>query len=259
MNKIYKIKKQVLFFWYLSPNFVFYFYNICLYFFAFIVWKIYKKVYFKFYFKFNGRSFVFFMDSSSDLAMLEEVFVDREYEMEYSKDIKNILDIGANIGDTAIYYSILFRDAKIFCIEPSPDNFEKLVKNTTQFPNISCFQQALSDKVGVASFYLGEAHFGYSLSKRTAQAKEIEVKTCTLQTFIRDVGIGTIDILKFDIEGFETVLLKQAKQIKFRDLAGEIHLDLVKEDVETLIRELNLLKTERKTLNSRRYILCGKI
>ena len=38
---------------------------------------------------------------------------------------------------------------KIFCFEPCYDNYRALVKNTADFPNVYCFQLAVSDTTGV--------------------------------------------------------------------------------------------------------------
>lgn len=53
-------------------------------------------------------------------------------------EVRVILDCGANIGITALYFAERYRNARIFCIEADPENFEVLKQNvagiTASFP-----------------------------------------------------------------------------------------------------------------------------
>ena len=50
---------------------------------------------------------------------------------------KLILDVGANVGATSMFFAINYPKAKIFSFEPTEMNFRWLQKNTEGFKNIT--------------------------------------------------------------------------------------------------------------------------
>jgi len=60
-----------------------------------------------------------------------------------------VLDIGANLGSYAMMISFGFPDAQVLCIEASSYNYQFLLHNTKDFPNIECRQVAASDSRGI--------------------------------------------------------------------------------------------------------------
>ena len=55
-----------------------------------------------------------------------------------------IFDIGANVGKFALANAATTK--KIVAIEPNPDIFQKLQKNTLQYGNIECLEYAVSNQ-----------------------------------------------------------------------------------------------------------------
>src|SRR5688572_23149497 len=47
-------------------------------------------------------------------------------------DAEFIVDLGANIGLATRYFCAQFRRAKVYAVEPDPENFELLTRNTAQ-------------------------------------------------------------------------------------------------------------------------------
>jgi FkbM family methyltransferase len=183
-----------------------------------------------------------------------------EYDYPYQNNPKVIFDLGANIGDTAIFYSILFPEALVYAIEPNSFIFDKLKKNTKQFPNITCFQCAIGGTTGKIKLNLSESHLGSSLLYRVQNTKEIKVDVLTLGDFCIQQKVDKIDILKFDIEGAEEYLL-QTKNLELLvgSIVGEIHNDLSQVDLDSLINRLNLKNSKKKFLSEKRYIIYGTL
>jgi hypothetical protein len=71
--------------------------------------------------------------------IIKHIFEGKEYPLlnipGYSPRL--IIDVGANIGATAIYFSLAFPNSKIECYEPSLRNYYYLKKNTEYFDNIT--------------------------------------------------------------------------------------------------------------------------
>jgi FkbM family methyltransferase len=229
--------------------------------FCFMYWKTISHKTYKFTFNYSNKNFIFFANNRVDIAALDEIFVQKEYEFNYIGDPEVIIDLGANIGDTAIFYSLKFPNARIFAVEPNPLVHEKLEKNTKQFPNIVVCKCAVSDTTGKINLNFGDSHLGSSINSREQNKNSVEVDVCSLKDFCQINNIAKIDILKFDIEGAEEYLLKDSEFINTSvvQMVGEMHDDLVTSPIKSLLSDLKLNNTEVKILNSKRYILYGKI
>ena len=60
---------------------------------------------------------------------------------------KIVLDIGSNIGLSAIYWLTRSNETIVYCYEPSSENFKKLKKNLKEFKNRSfVYKNAISSK-----------------------------------------------------------------------------------------------------------------
>src|SRR5262245_22207843 len=65
----------------------------------------------------------------SDGFIHGEVFEHEYYRLPLLAPPKTILDLGANIGLTAVYFSRLFPMAALACVEPVPENLRVLARN----------------------------------------------------------------------------------------------------------------------------------
>jgi FkbM family methyltransferase len=195
------------------------------------------------YLYFNKTSFIFYINSRVDVAALEEIFAKKEYGFAYAEALGKmpsvILDLGANIGDSSVFYATLFPEAKIYAIEPNPLVHDKLQLNTAAFKNIQIRKCAIGNKTQKITFYLGASHLGSSLKKRQQNTKEIEVGLVALTDFLAAEGLQHVDILKFDIEGGEEDLLKDvAMKDKVGVFIGEMHDDLTSVPTRGLVENI---------------------
>src|SRR3984893_5340818 len=56
-----------------------------------------------------------------------------------------IIDCGANIGLSAVWFSHLFPEAQIFAVEPDADNFKVAQRNLAAYPNVTLLRGAIWD------------------------------------------------------------------------------------------------------------------
>jgi len=158
---------------------------------------------------------------------LKEVFYDGDYNPK-TKNAKNIIDIGANIGTCTIYMSHLFPKAKIYSFEPDPNTF-KLLKTNMELnhgSNITLSNQAISNKNGRAIFHSCQASGLSSLNKTLLPYKvtKTNVVLTTVPEMMKRYGIKKIDILKIDAEGAEFDILLNTPHFPFK-LINEIILE----------------------------------
>ena len=78
---------------------------------------------------------------AGDIFVLYEVLCDKCYFIPPSllapEKVRVILDCGANIGITSLFFAARHPNARIYSIEPDPNNFVLLERNTRQEPRIS--------------------------------------------------------------------------------------------------------------------------
>src|SRR5262245_8086929 len=71
----------------------------------------------------------------SDLMTFFQVIVHKGYELPWSgPDPRVIVDAGANIGLSSIWFATQYPEAKVIAIEPNRDNFALLEENTAAYP-----------------------------------------------------------------------------------------------------------------------------
>lgn len=130
-----------------------------------------------------------------------------------SKENPIIFDIGANIGFHSIVIAEANPKAKIYSFEPSISTRKILdynIKNKHLEKQVKILPFAVSDSIGKASFYQTDDN-AYSSLKDT-QRKEvidkIEVDVITIDEFMIREKLNQIDLIKIDVEGFDTEVIK---------------------------------------------------
>ncbi len=157
----------------------------------------------------NGITF--FIDGvfgPAELSMLSEIWYDRYYTR-HDFEIKahdTVFDIGANNGFFTLYASSKANLGKIYCFEPLPRLYEKIVKNigSNKIQNIVCEKIAIAKNTGKRNFFVSSVHSGcHSLYQRAETGTSIEISTISLEEYCKKNNIGRIDFLKMDCEGAE--------------------------------------------------------
>jgi FkbM family methyltransferase len=120
------------------------------------------------------------------------------------------LDVGANIGQTALTMAENFSGARIYSFEPVPATFAELRKNTAHLPRVECVNAALSDSSGEAMITTDRDGQNTLLPNVTSSSGRANVRVSTVDDFCAQQGIERIDLLKTDTEGYETSVLRGA-------------------------------------------------
>jgi len=132
-----------------------------------------------------------------------------------------VFDVGANIGlFTLVAASRVGAEGRVFAFEPTPLAFRRLLENVrlNGFTNITSLHSAVSDVVGIASFFVNPApedSEGNSLfaSAVAPDSSEITVPVATLDDVVRQMRFPGVDVLKIDVEGNEVRVLRGAHAI----------------------------------------------
>ena len=162
--------------------------------------------------------------SSSDIDVFEQIFIDEDYRCGVDFEPKTILDAGANIGLSAVYFSITFPGADIIALEPEDTNYEFLEYNTEEFPCITPIKKALwykNTRLNITN--PNEPSFSFSVTENDSFQGPVE--GVTVDALMQEYGLETIDILKIDIEGAEKEIFaeKPAWVSRVRMIFIELH------------------------------------
>lgn len=181
-----------------------------------------------FKFCFDGLRFTLALKYPVDIAPLVELYVDGEYTHIRRSDVKTIIDLGANYGDSAIYLHACYPQARIYAVEPSPTSFERLKAHVAPFPEIVPIQGMVGGKTEEGTLYLnGAGALGNSMTSRDAVAS-VAVQSYTLGDLLHICGVEKADIIKFDIEGAEDQLFGEQSPAYYASMyIGEVHEDLM--------------------------------
>ena len=144
---------------------------------------------------------------------------------------KVILDIGGNIGTTSVYFGHMFPNAKIYTFEPVTDNFEILQKNTEGFPNTTVYNVGLGKEDTIAKIFTNNDNDntgGYSLYNNldVDESKSQEITIKRIDTFLNEIGVDQVDLIKIDTEGAEYDILTTMNPEMLsntRWIIGELH------------------------------------
>jgi 2-O-methyltransferase len=129
-----------------------------------------------------------------------------------------IVEAGAHYGNDTAILARLFPQGVIHAFEPTPSSFEKLKATVSELKNVCCYQQALSDVTGKATFYIGPSGGGSnSLLPPVLIAHyftdKISVDCMVLDQWAKRNNVKHVDFMWLDMEGNELIVLKSSPKI----------------------------------------------
>lgn len=122
-----------------------------------------------------------------------------------------VLDCGANFGTFSAYAAS--KGCQCYAFEPTPALQPILQGYSNIYPGkIMPVEGAISDQTGTAMLHMSSYSCGAnSLLDRVQSEKDVKVSTITVDDFVEQNRLNTVDFIKADIEGAERMLLDGAK------------------------------------------------
>lgn len=131
------------------------------------------------------------------------------------------LDVGANIGlisKQLLNKKIKFK--KIYCFEPSKNNFECLKLNLNNYKNVIKYNFGLGEKDQIKKLYLNKFNFGdYSLNNKKKYFEKVKILNINnffriKSKFLNDKNI----IYKSDTQGWDEILFIKLNRNYFKKI-----------------------------------------
>ncbi len=146
-----------------------------------------------------------FIDACTYLAMVDELFERGVYQFTAKTERPLIIDGGANIGLSVLFFKRLYPDSRIIAFEADPAIFPVLQRNcgACALQNVQLVNKALWISDTTLPFRQ-EGSLAGRIDTNVA-AQTVSIPTCRLSEFLNE----PVDLLKLDIEGAETEVLKE--------------------------------------------------
>ena len=169
------------------------------------------------------------LHSQHDMITVNEIFCREDYRVGAEAEV--VVDVGSNIGISALYFLTRSETARIWLYEPVPANVERLRENLAAFEGRWRLEEvAVADRQGDEVFAIEPT--GRYGGLGSGHAESIPVRVRHIDDVLREVleVESRIDVLKLDTEGVEArtlaaaspELLSYVRVIFAEDIGGEI-------------------------------------
>jgi FkbM family methyltransferase len=152
----------------------------------------------------------------SDASVVRQVFRKREYDLDKFPQAREIdrayqrildagktpivIDAGANMGASAVWFAKRFPCAHVIAIEPEPGNAAICRRNIERLPNARLIEAALGGAPGAVSLSTGVEDWAFRSTRTDAGG----VTLVTIPELVAASSDGQLFLVKIDIEGFES-------------------------------------------------------
>jgi len=174
--------------------------------------------------KFKNKEISLFLRDEVDISVMREIFKFQEYkkaEKVIVSAVSPILDVGAHAGFFSIYAWALNENAKIFALEPEPENLKMLEKNlkANNIKNVKIIVGALAQNTEKRILTITKDNQNHFLAdaKRTTRLTPNDkwVQSYSLADVFKENKIKKLSLIKMDIEGGEYEILENLKTNEF--------------------------------------------
>jgi FkbM family methyltransferase len=160
----------------------------------------------------------FHLPSVGGLILAETYLYDIHFFLDDLRG-KTVVDVGANVGDTALYFAA--HGAEVLAYEPDPTNFQWLLANLDLNPSLRSRIHPFPLAVGVDGEIDFHAGLGGGSGMYETTGTVRRVKSVSLETVL--AGRDRLHLLKADCKGAELELARQPAIGRFDHLAIEYY------------------------------------
>ncbi|MCF8108195.1 MAG: FkbM family methyltransferase [Desulfohalobiaceae bacterium] len=175
----------------------------------------------------QGAEKVVLRPKTTDLRVFERIFIDEDYSFEVPYQPKMIVDAGAYVGLSSIYYALRYPRAHIIALEPEESNFRLLQENTAPYPNIRPLNKGLwheQASLKVSNPQGRKYAFRMEASPDFASKESRALNGVTIDWLKETFHFDFIDVLKMDVEGAEKDIFSH--NTPWLDTVGMIVIEL---------------------------------
>ena len=145
-----------------------------------------------------------------------------EFDWLRQRDIKTVLDVGANTGQFATIINTILPESFIYSFEPLQQCFTSLQQNTKRIENIKCFRFALGHEQAEVMMHANEFSPSSSILEMadlhknafpyTKNSTNEPVEVRTLDSVLPQLELQKNVLAKIDVQGYELDVLRGASE-----------------------------------------------
>jgi FkbM family methyltransferase len=146
-----------------------------------------------------------------------EVFLFRIYNLPSNDAVYRVVDLGANLGYSCLFWCWIYPRATVIAFEPHPLHCELLewhLKRNQYQERVKLIRAGAAPVAGTA--VLSDDGVGSSMARKSPSLRSIQVEVVDL---FEAIDPGPIDVLKMDIEGAEYSIMQDPR---FDELASRV-------------------------------------
>ncbi len=186
-----------------------------------------------------------FTDDMSEQHVVETLTGKTYPKIPFLNNVERILDIGANIGASVIFFAMNYPNARIVGIEPARQPFVLLNRNVRNYANVEIFNVGLHNVTIKRSIYIGGPDSVANLVLRNVLSSnsQEEVPLVSADMFTRSIGMERPDIIKIDTAGCEIPIINSMID-SFRNAKAiyvEYHSEEDRLGIDRILRNTHLL------------------
>jgi FkbM family methyltransferase len=187
----------------------------------------------------KGKPF-HFHDARCFYDSYQEIIVNEIYKFKTDSKTPYIIDCGANMGLSVLFFSKTYENAEIIAFEPEQPIYDVLIKNIENFglKNTKAIKKAAWNSETTLEFFTDKG-MGGSVENVFQNQKPTIVETVRLRDYLNK----RVDLLKLDIEGAEYTVLDDCRDVikNVENIFVEYHSYINKEqhleDILTMLKE----------------------
>lgn len=157
-----------------------------------------------------------------DSITADHIFTDNQYDLNFlqrSDEIQAlynricqsgrsplIIDCGANVGFSTLYFSQSYADSSIVAIEPNRENYIAMRDNCSMLKNVNFFNAGVDSQDGFLNIINNDSDNNAFVTRRASDAETGRIESISINSILSSSSGSTPFIIKIDIEGFEEFL-----------------------------------------------------
>jgi len=120
-----------------------------------------------------------------------------------------VLDIGANVGATALLFRLQYPLCPVFAFEPAPSTFAYLAENVAALDRAQAINVGLFDRDAATRLYTSDVSITNSMGTSALNGDHYEdVRVWRASRALDELEIDRITLIKMDTEGAEVPILR---------------------------------------------------
>jgi FkbM family methyltransferase len=208
-------------------------------------------------------NWITFDDARESLRMFSTSNPWLQYDLPAS--VNTVVDLGANIGLSSLYWAIKYPQAKVYSVEMVAGNVARC-RSVLQINGVQCevVHAAVAATDGMLQYQEHFSHTRCHLNEFDERPKpdgeSTSVRSLSMKSLLKELKLEHVDLLKVDIEGAESYLLQTIDQWAHlvHHLLMEMHHNIIYEEAVKKLRDAGFsIVSEDRNLRTEVYCRRG--